>query len=394
MIPVENNRVFGLDILRASAIVMVLVAHTWPSKSHGQWAGALAVLGVELFFVLSGFLIGRILIRLAQERRLHSLADVYAFWRRRWFRTLPNYYLFLALHLVWRTWVLGFPDQIATNWEYFVFMQNFTHPPPFFFPETWSLAVEEWFYLLFPVLLFVALHAFTRPKYAWLVVVALFMVVPTAFRLWTAIEATPPVDAGQLEGARRVWDSIVRKMVLFRLDVVMYGAIAALVSVWRPDLWRRLGSGWVAGFALLLISAGSIGWHTPLDTGNRWHAFALWPVISIGFALLLPAFNSIATGRGAVACGTSWMAKISYSLYLCHGLVLLAIARWLGPKTAAGLAPNTIWWTLTAWAGSLLVAYVVYRWFERPCMNLRERFKKPAVSGALDGKKAVAERIY
>jgi peptidoglycan/LPS O-acetylase OafA/YrhL len=141
VIPAEKNRVFGLDILRATAIVLVLAAHTWPTKAYQQWPHAFAVLGVELFFVLSGFLIGGILIRLAEEGRLRTLRDVWGFWRRRWFRTLPNYYLFLGLHLVWRTWVLGFPDQVATNWEYLFFVQNLRIRRPSFFPRrgAWRL---------------------------------------------------------------------------------------------------------------------------------------------------------------------------------------------------------------------------------------------------------------
>src|SRR5687768_15474997 len=97
VITAEKNRILRRDIVRATAIWLVLAAHTCPTRSYLQWPNVFAVLGVELFFVLSGFLIGGSLIRLAEEGRLQSLANVWGFWRRRWFRTLPNYYLFLAL---------------------------------------------------------------------------------------------------------------------------------------------------------------------------------------------------------------------------------------------------------------------------------------------------------
>ena len=374
VIPAEKNRVFGLDILRAMAIVLVLAAHTWPTKAHQQWPHAFAVLGVELFFVLSGFLIGGILIRLAEEDRLHTLRDVWGFWRRRWFRTLPNYYLFLGLHLVWRTWVLGFPDQVSTNWEYLFFVQNLRHPPPFFFPETWSLAVEEWFYLLFPLVLLGALQTLKRPGPAWASAIVLFLVIPTALRLWVAA-STGPVDPANLDAQRRTWDTIVRMTVMFRLDVVMYGVIAALVAARRPVLWRRMAGWWPIGLTVVGVALASIGWHVPLEPADPWHGFLLWPVMAVGFALLLPRFSQISWAKGVAARLTSWIARISYALYLCHGLVLLAMWRWMGPKSGIGLEKNTFLWCITAWFLSLAVAGLVYQWFERPMMDLRDRFE-------------------
>jgi len=374
VIPAEKNRVFGLDILRATAIVLVLAAHTWPTKTHLQWPHAFAALGVELFFVLSGFLIGGILIRLAEEDRLRTLRDVCGFWRRRWFRTLPNYYLFLGLHLAWRTWVLGFPDQVVTNWEYLFFVQNLRHPPPFFFRETWSLAVEEWFYLLFPLALLGALRILKRPGAAWAAAIVLFLLVPTALRLWVAASSSP-IDPAQLEAHRRTWDTIVRMTVAFRLDVVMYGVMGALVAAKRPVLWKRMAGWWPTGVALVTVALTSIGWHVPLETARPWHAFALWPIMAVGFALLLPRFSQIAAAKGVAARCTSWIAKTSYALYLCHGLVLLALWRWMGPKSVIGLEKNTFPWCVMAWALSLAVAGLVYQWFERPVMELRDRFE-------------------
>src|SRR5258705_3159660 len=188
----KDYRVFGLDALRALAILMVLAAHTWPSKAGVQYARALAVLGVELFFVMSGFLIGSILLRLAEEGCLGRLAGLFGFWRRRWFRTLPNYYLFLLLHLAWRSWVLGFPDVIGTYWKYFLFLQNFHHAPSLFFPETWSLAVEEWFYLLFALFFWALLRWTRKPWHACVVAVAIFAIIPTLLRAWEAFDPTMP----------------------------------------------------------------------------------------------------------------------------------------------------------------------------------------------------------
>ena len=141
------RRIFGLDAMRAAAILMVLVSHTWPSEKATNWGYVFGVLGVEMFFILSGFLIGGILLRLANTGRLQTWHDLVRFWRRRWYRTLPNYYLFLFLQMAWRAWVLGYPGVLSLDWQYIVFAQNLTDGPSFFFPETWSLSIEEWFYL-------------------------------------------------------------------------------------------------------------------------------------------------------------------------------------------------------------------------------------------------------
>ena len=95
-----RQRIFGLDLLRAIAIGLVLLCHITPffvfPLAPGWFAevSALASLGVDLFFVLSGFLIGGILLR--DLDRGASFRSLVAFWSRRWWRTLPNYYLFLA----------------------------------------------------------------------------------------------------------------------------------------------------------------------------------------------------------------------------------------------------------------------------------------------------------
>jgi peptidoglycan/LPS O-acetylase OafA/YrhL len=97
--------------------------------------------------------------------------------------------------------------------------------------------------------------------------------------------------------------------------------------------------------------------------------------MAVGFALLLPRFSQISWAKGGAARLTSWIARISYALYLCHGLVLLAMWRWMGPKSGIGLEKNTFLWCITAWFLSLAVAGLVYQWFERPMMDLRDRFE-------------------
>jgi peptidoglycan/LPS O-acetylase OafA/YrhL len=368
--PSSSRRLFGLDVLRAVAIVLVLAAHTWPTKALPTSAMACATLGVELFFVLSGYLIGGILLRMARTQRLHTWADLVSFWRRRWYRTLPNYYLFLGLQVAWRTWV-GFEDVAVMNWQYFFFLQNIYYGPPFFFPESWSLAIEEWFYLLFAFCLWAMLHVFRSPWKAWLTVVGAFLVLPCAFRVWRTMEMLP----WETPGSERawVWDLHIRTAVSLRLDVVMYGVLGALIAEWRPRLWQGMAKLWPLGLLFIGAAMTSITLDFPFNRGQFVGGLLLLPCADIGAALLLPGFSQVRERTGMAAEGTRWIARLSYSLYLCHGLVLLMLGKFLGPRSPWPLQKHTVAWCLAAWMASFAVAWIVYRCFEKPIMDLRER---------------------
>jgi peptidoglycan/LPS O-acetylase OafA/YrhL len=164
-IEIPSNRIFGLDLLRAIAILAVIFGHGQqflpsPFKSVFYY---LAPDGVTIFFVLSGFLIGNILLKMLQHDPLQKRL-LFQFWKRRWMRTLPNYYLALIIlcivHLLFDP---SFTMQSA--WKHFIFSQNLlTNQDSSFFQESWSLSIEEWFYLLIPALLFLLFYFFKPGK--------------------------------------------------------------------------------------------------------------------------------------------------------------------------------------------------------------------------------------
>src|ERR1700685_4034092 len=133
-----EQRKIGLDYLRAAAILCVVTAHTAEPNARG----ALGFIGVEIFFVLSGYLIGGILLAsCSRHGNMASWPILRDFWMRRWLRTVPNYFLFIpvyiaAEHFRWKRPLL----------MYATFTQNLTWPISRFFGVSWSLTVEEWFY--------------------------------------------------------------------------------------------------------------------------------------------------------------------------------------------------------------------------------------------------------
>jgi peptidoglycan/LPS O-acetylase OafA/YrhL len=96
-IATHAKRIFGLDLLRSIAIILVLLTHTVsfidPQNHYYQVPVYTGYFGVEFFFVLSGFLIGTILLKIQHQEAQIDFKSIKIFWIRRWFRTLPNYYL-------------------------------------------------------------------------------------------------------------------------------------------------------------------------------------------------------------------------------------------------------------------------------------------------------------
>src|SRR5579862_5720183 len=172
----KSKRNFGLDLARAVAISLVLCSHFYvPTEVVG-------IYGVELFFVLSGFLIGGILLRsITSSPHGFGLSDLFQFWVRRWFRTLPNYYLFLLLYFVF----LPPPPRVNLK-PYLLFLQNLAWPTPDFAGHTWSLTIEEWFYLLFPLTIWIISIERPSGKKAsarrFLLATVLFLIVPAVLR--------------------------------------------------------------------------------------------------------------------------------------------------------------------------------------------------------------------
>ena len=198
------SRVFGLDLLRAAAIMMVICSHGFVVL-YSHFGDSLAILGhggfygVELFFVLSGFLIGQILIRNGSD--LAQGGKVAFFYVRRWFRTLPLFFLFLIVNIVFERLFRAHPVGFGEGLSHGFFLRNFASFQMTFFPESWSLAIEEWFYLLFPAALWLGLKATKRFD-------AVFLSAAFSFFAFSTIAASSPRPTRRQRGPRKCgWSS-------------------------------------------------------------------------------------------------------------------------------------------------------------------------------------------
>ena len=381
------QRNFGLDALRTAAITVVLMNHgymvffldTGLSRFEG-WPAAIsacAVFSIEWLFVLSGFLIGSMMIR-SFETRGRWLASARDFWLRRWFRTFPNYYLFLVVNaaLVW--WGVG---QGSFSWPFAVFSQNLARPEavPLFFAEAWSLALDEWFYFLMPLLLGLAALAWRleRRQVFWIVALTLIL-LPTLAR--TVV--TPPADF--LE-----WDSRIRRITVMHLDATGWGVLAAIVNRWHPGWWqRRQGRKALAGAALMLGAAAAMFYFMRVDwravAGGRFNDLALISAPTFGVLLILPWLSARSPGAGAARWLSARIGDYSYSIYLCHFPLLMIIThavKWLGWDMAAAVWPLVLLWLVLV----LLLSALVFHGFEKPISDLRERFTRRVQAGPFGG---------
>jgi peptidoglycan/LPS O-acetylase OafA/YrhL len=359
-----TSRNAGLDWLRAGAILLVLMGHWF---EHGQasdllrrWLGWGGVPGVELFFVLSGFLIGGILMRLVEQEHFNSPGDLLHFWARRWLRTVPLYLFFLLawLRMDWRG-----PFSPADYPQYFVFLQNFLAPTPQFFELSWSLAVEEWFYLLYPLALLGGAACGLRARHAVMVATVGFVIVPMLLRLLLI----HPDQVTDLAAATRI-------PVIFRLDSLMYGVGVAIVMRRAPLLWSaiaKLFPIWALLFVLLqwlcITRIDMLLAHTATRT-------LLFSVFSILAALLIPGAVHATLPRGGIGRFMLLTSKLSYSIYLSHILVIVVLNSWIA-QWAQRSAESMPWYYLYAAYGgaTYAVAALTYHWIELPFLRWRDR---------------------
>lgn len=354
----DKRRVFGLDILRALAILFVLFAHGKLYLTNTFLKGFPYIIfidGVTLFFVLSGFLIGNILLKEINKNEKFRIKDLFKFWKRRWFRTLPNYYLILFVNIILIKLNLVNLTMEHFSRHFFIFTHNFSSPFAPFFLESWSLSVEEWFYIFAPTLIFISLM-FLNKKTAFLSATLLMMIVPLLYRM--AIYD----PSATLE----IWDVAFRKVVLTRLDSISYGLLAAWIFYYYKHLWNK-----VIYFSLI-VGIILIGYMNIYPTPFKFFYMQTFYFSLASFSLMLfiPFFESIKSAKGKIPYFIEYISKISYSMYLVNlSIISFLILHNFYPKnTFDAIFKYFLFWILV-----FITASILYKYFEKPMMQLRDK---------------------
>jgi peptidoglycan/LPS O-acetylase OafA/YrhL len=366
-----DKRVFGLDILRACAILLVLVSHSrfylkeslFGTEKYLSLGG---FFGVELFFVLSGFLIGGLLIKQIEEGGSRfNFHSVRIFWIRRWFRTLPNYYFILMINVVILSVATG---AVVFDPLYLLFLQNLLWPlrGQMNYDQSWSLSVEEWFYLLLPVIILIVFFFVRSTKKALLIIIVSSICILPLFKYLYLVLAEH-FGKGALINI-----STFRAIALLRLDSIMFGVLIAYISFFfKPWLTKQQKNLLFIGCVLIAILI-FYNWSLIQQDSVSVSPFALiaiQTVVSLSFTLIIPFFNGLRNVSTRFRFLTQFItltSVVSYSLYLIHYSIVIPFVATLQIPM---LLQFVIFWIL-----SYLLSILNYHYFENPMTKLRERF--------------------
>lgn len=346
-----SGRIPCLDGLRAMSIALVLLSHArlttgfpWPSVAGSDMPHLLGTLGVCLFFVISGYLISTLVL---QEKEQTGTISLKLFYTRRGLRIFPAYYLYLSVALLLTA--IGFAElspigflASATYWR-----NLYAGPPDWIIEHTWSLSIEEQFYLTWPL----CLRVTSRKQAACVALVGILgWPVLRYLRHGFAFAGAGPLA---LQFAAH--------------DTILYGCLLALATRPGRSLPRMVrlvhirGGGMAAILLLGVVYSALPLWPTNLT-------FSLIPIRNITLTYLVwwCVCNGKSTlGRLLETPPLVWVGVVSYSLYLWQQVFLFP-----GKRAWVNLFPqNLVFVFLAAWLSYSLV--------ERPLNRLRHRFSVP-----------------
>lgn len=355
----DRERQPGLDLLRALAIVVVVIYHAgimgfpMPGRVH-RWGW----IGVDLFFVLSGYLIGGQL--LAPLTRGQSI-NLKTFFARRGLRIMPAYFVILAIYIFFPTW-REYPEMYPW-WKFLLSIQNIGLHGGTAFSHAWSLAVEDQFYLTLP---FILLLVNRWPRAAIIVPCAIF-VLGILLRTFLAYQH-PAQISGVVFRDYQAW---IYYPTWTRLDPLVFGVALAAIEKFRPEWWRRLMDTaiwlWLPALALIVFALW-LGEGEYLEFST-----VIWqfPLLAFAFTgLLICAQSDRLPLRWIRIPGAAFIASIAYSAYLVQKLVIHAVSEFCATHDVdLTSAPALVGVEFCVYAGATVLFLLV----ERPFLQLRHR---------------------
>jgi peptidoglycan/LPS O-acetylase OafA/YrhL len=361
----EVRRFAGLDHLRALAITVVFVFHY---NLFGHPAGlsnfcSWGWTGVDLFFVLSGFLIGgQLFAKIARDQQI-SYGEFYF---KRSLRILPAYFAVLALYVIFP----GFKErsELPPLWRMITFTQNLglDASKEGAFSHAWSLCIEEQFYLIFPLLI-IALTAIKAHKKAVLLIPALFL-FGFAIRTWIWYDVLPHQPSFGV-----AYYSFIYYPTWSRLDGLLAGVSLAAFYYFKPDAWRKLTA---KGNRILVIGLALLAGAWLLSHGDRQYqlsgAIFGYPAIAIAYGVLV--FGGLSPTSILYRYSsriTRFIATLSYSIYLTHKELIHLTHEFLTPR---GIDNDSYTSFFLCTVVCLLGGWLLHLIVEKPFLRLRDRW--------------------
>jgi peptidoglycan/LPS O-acetylase OafA/YrhL len=368
-----SRRIPELDGIRGVAILLVISWHYFvmliqakpgSALAYAQAAGRLSWTGVDLFFVLSGFLIGGILIDTRDSPNYFR-----TFYARRFFRIVPLYAVWLVVtYLTMRLVTAGavFDSEIRENtlpmWTYVLYLQNFWMVARNkMISGTWSLAIEEQFYLTLPLIVRFA----PRKWLPW--------IVAAGIALAPIVRVLIYVFAPHHRMALYV-------LMPARMDCLLFGVLGALMLrsyTWRAVLIRN-GPGLAVAIGVLLVGAGYFTKINAFMLGSVMGAIGFTWMAALYLALIL---FGVTRSQGWLASvlrwrWLGWVGTVSYGLYLFHVEILSAVYRTLWSVPPMRMKTPGEWAAvLGSLALTLAICSTSWIYFEKPLVQIGHRWK-------------------
>lgn len=370
-----DKRVYGYDILRATAILLVLASHSYfYIFTHVNKAIYYAFVpdGVSLFFVLSGFLIGGILIELVNRPDI-AFRHLKNFWIRRWFRTLPAYFCVLSVMIALDIHL--FDRSFGYYIRYLFFVQNISNGRAVVYPESWSLAIEEWFYIIVPLASFLLVKLTSCSRKLLLVALIGFIITSVAI-----VRCYKVYQSGI--SSYEDWDGSINKVLFMRMDAITFGVLGAWMHYYGHPMWKYKNALFFTGIVLLFYP----NFHSYLFGFDNFSLYAELTIKGLSALFLLPKMSAIRSGQGKTYQFVTLTSTVSYSIYLVHfypfnqfGLTFL---RRAGIPEHHTLFLDLIR-LLAFFCWTIVLSSGLYKLIEAPFMKLRNRLAKPEHSSIL-----------
>lgn len=339
------TRNFGLDIIRAFSIWLVLLQHGG-ININGLAPLKIGGIGVEIFFVLSGFLIGGILFR-EIDKGNSILQTLKIFWIRRWLRILPLYYAVLLFKFIFIDHSIGY------NILYYVFFLQNNFYGIDYFDVSWSLVIEEWFYLFTPIFLLLATKFLKSDKKVFISMIT-FISCVIIFRTIYVIKGNIPYEG-------------VNGNVPFRFDSLFIGVVFAFTKHKKWKLYDVANSMTVFVIGVILF-VGYIFYYWTLAYPENRINILLFPrtfgffILPLAISLTIPYISNINfdINKNLLTKLFYFFVNITsiltYSIYLIHPFIY-------------SLRYNLLISILITY----LISWIIYTYFEKPILNYRDK---------------------
>ncbi len=357
-------RLLALDILRAAAVLLVLGRHApeIPSGSNDLFEGLAALwfrvgwIGVDIFFVLSGFLVSGLLFREYVE---HGKLDVKNFFIRRGFKIYPSFYLLLLTSVVLDL-ELG-TRKMAWHWLVgeMVYLRNYGWG---IWNHTWSLAVEEHFYIILPIALVLLIRFFPGNKNPFKILPQIILVLV----LLVFVARVLTLVSGDPDGLSRMLHA-----THLRLDSLAFGVFLGYFYTMRRDSLMS----WIRQYRWLILMGGILlltpALVSDLET-DWWMPTIGFTLFYVASGMILLAALSFEIPHNHLTRTFAYIGAQSYSIYIWH----MAVVVWVMPEIVQlfGLYFNYTIKFILYFIATLVIGCLLGELIERPMLHLRDRF--------------------